>query len=60
MSTLQRDCGLSPRIKALIFPDDDTLKQAISLKERISKIEEILEMGDFFFKDPEVLSMKKP
>ncbi|NBC27781.1 MAG: glutamate--tRNA ligase [Bacteroidetes bacterium] len=36
------------------LPNDDFLKEAISLlKERVSKIEEILEMGDFFFKDPE-------
>jgi len=36
------------------LPEDEVLKEAISLlKERVSKIEEILEMGDFFFKDPE-------
>jgi glutamyl-tRNA synthetase len=40
--------------KNLDLPDNAFLKQAISLlKERVSKIEEILEMGDFFFKDPE-------
>jgi len=40
--------------KGIDLPGDDFLKQAISLlKERVSKIEEILEMGDFFFKDPE-------
>lgn len=39
--------------KEIDLPDDETLIKAISLlKERVSKIEEILEMGDFFFKDP--------
>lgn len=38
----------------LNLPDDEMLEQAIELlKERVSKIEEILEMGDFFFKDPD-------
>jgi len=38
----------------IALPKDDFLKEAISLlKERVSKVEEILEMGDFFFKDPE-------
>jgi glutamyl-tRNA synthetase len=33
--------------------DDEYLKSAVGLlKERISKIEEILEMGRFFFEDP--------
>lgn len=56
----QSDDHLADRLRAIAkdkqvdLPDDDTLKQAISLlKERISKIEEILDMGDFFFKDPE-------
>jgi glutamyl-tRNA synthetase len=56
----QSDDRLAERLKVIAadkgvnLPDDETLKQAIALlKERVSKIEEILEMGDFFFKDPE-------
>lgn len=42
------------KTKSIDLPEDEFLKEAISLlKERVSKIEEILEMGDFFFKDPE-------
>ena len=45
--------------KGIDLPGDDFLKQAISLlKERVSKIEEVLEMGDFFFKDPETYNEK--
>jgi len=40
--------------KNIDLPEDEILKQAISLlKERISKIEEIFDMGEFFFKDPD-------
>ena len=36
------------------LPDDDFLEMAIELlKERVSKIDELLIMGSFFFKDPE-------
>lgn len=55
----QSDKELADRLRSITedkdidLPDDETLKKAISLlKERVSKIEEILEMGDFFFKDP--------
>ena len=56
----QSDDRLAERLKVIAddrgieLPDDDTLKEAISLlKERVSKVEEILDMGDFFFKDPD-------
>lgn len=56
----QSDKELAERLRAIAedktidLPNDEVLTQAISLlKERVSKIEEILEMGDFFFKDPE-------
>jgi glutamyl-tRNA synthetase len=36
------------------FPDDEYLQKAISLlKDRVSKIDELLDMGSFFFEDPE-------
>ena len=61
----QSDELLADRLRAITIdkdinlPDDDTLKQAISLlKERISKIEEILDMGGFFFNDPESFDKK--
>lgn len=38
----------------ITLPDDDYLTQAVSLlKERVSKVDEILTMGDFFFKTPD-------
>ena len=56
----QSDDRLAERLRVIAearnidLPEDEFLKEAISLlKERVSKIEEILEMGDFFFKDPE-------
>jgi glutamyl-tRNA synthetase len=56
----QSDDELAERLKKIAgdknldLPNEEFLKQAISLlKERVSKIEEILEMGDFFFNDPE-------
>lgn len=62
----QPDGVLAERIKKVAadkdhvdLPDDEHLKKAISLlKDRVSKIEEILEMGDFFFKDPEAYDEK--
>jgi len=55
----QTDKQLAERLRniakkrKLQLPEDEFLTQAISLlKERVSKIEEILEMGDFFFSDP--------
>lgn len=42
------------KTREIELPGNEDLERAISLlKERVSKIEEILEMGDFFFKDPE-------
>lgn len=36
------------------LPEEEYLEQAVSLlKERVSKIDEMLSMGDFFFTDPE-------
>ncbi|REL33115.1 glutamate--tRNA ligase [Rhodohalobacter sp. SW132] len=36
------------------LPDEDFLIEAVSLlKDRVSKVDELLTMGDFFFKDPE-------
>lgn len=56
----QSDAKIAERLKEIsndgLIDDvnDEYLKSAVGLlKERISKIEEILEMGRFFFEDPE-------
>lgn len=56
----QPDAKIAERLKEIdesgLIGDvnDEYLKSAVGLlKERISKIEEILEMGSFFFEDPE-------
>jgi glutamyl-tRNA synthetase len=56
----QSDAKIAKRLKKIsddgLIDDvnDEYLKSAVGLlKERISKIEEILEMGRFFFEDPE-------
>src|SRR6056297_1493522 len=42
------------KAKGVEFPDDEYLQKAISLlKDRVSKIDELLDMGSFFFEDPE-------
>jgi glutamyl-tRNA synthetase len=41
------------KAKGVELPDDEYLKKSISLlKDRVSKIEELLDMGSFFFDDP--------
>jgi len=41
------------KAKGVEFPDDEYLQKAISLlKDRVSKIEELLDMGSFFFDEP--------
>lgn len=58
----QSDSQLAERVRKIAseqdsapaLPDDETLEQTISLvKDRVSKVEELLQMGRFFFEDPE-------
>ncbi|CAN5272675.1 glutamate--tRNA ligase [soil metagenome] len=40
--------------RSVKLPDGEYLEQAVSLlKDRVSKVDELLTMGDFFFSDPE-------
>lgn len=55
----QADSDLASRVKSISEDekiqqaDDDFLEQVISMvKERVSKVDEIMEMGSFFFEDP--------
>lgn len=56
----QRDEEIAARVRAIAseksvkLPDEEFLTQAVSLlKDRVSKVDELLTMGDFFFSDPE-------
>ena len=55
----QADSDLASRVKSISEDEkvqqayDDFLEQVISMvKERVSKVDEIMEMGSFFFEDP--------
>lgn len=56
----QSDEEIANRVRAIAsgnnieLPDHEYLTRAVSLlKERVSKVDEILTMGDFFFKEPD-------
>lgn len=61
----QSDDEIAKRVRAIAsgknidLPDHEHLTQAVSLlKERVSKVDEILTMGDFFFKEPDSYDIK--